>query len=96
MRKRRIAMLIMSAAALLLLSPSDRVDALPEYETIYTVWYNHEMVPCQIGPPHPPSIEGEWISDCQGYYYGWGWRPEDACAYTVVSQGAHCTSGGYP
>jgi hypothetical protein len=94
MRKKRIAMLVVTAAALLLLSPNQTIDAMPEYETVYTVWYNHDMVPCMIGPPHPPSIEGEWIDACNGGWYGWGWEPDDPCAYTVVSQGESCSGGG--
>jgi hypothetical protein len=90
-RKRRIALLILSATAMLLLSPAERVGALEQYEWHYTVWYNNELQPCMIGPPHPPSIEGEWVKDCYGYMFGWGWKPDDPCAYPVRTQGRECT-----
>lgn len=87
MPKRRMAVVIAMAAALLLLSPATDTGALPHYEMTYTVWYDYNS--CIISPM-VPSIEGEWTSDCQGLYYGWGWEPGHQCSYTVISQGAEC------
>lgn len=71
---------------------SQTVYARPEYETVYTVWYDPTHVYCAIGPEHPPSVEGEWVSNCNDHWSGWGWQPDDPCAYTVISQGGSCTS----
>jgi hypothetical protein len=87
--KRLVPMVMLVAAVLMIVPP--QASGMPEYETIYTVWYDPAHAPCMIGPPHPPEIEGEWTSGCHGEWYGWGWTPEDACAYTVESQGEACS-----
>ena len=73
------------------LQPVQRVQAVPEYEVFYTVYYS-----CIVGPSIPNSIEGEWFSDCEGNWTGWGWEPGHNCSTTYVHYGATCSGPSGP
>jgi hypothetical protein len=91
--RKRLVPIAMLAGVMLMLIPPPPASGMPQYETIYTVWYDNDHMPCMIGPVHPPSIEGEWTVDCHGDWSGYGWRPGDSCAYTVTTQGEACSGG---
>ncbi len=63
------------------------VRSSPTHDIVYTQWWDYGS--CIVGPV-VPHVTGEWISTCNGGWYGWGWQPGHSCTYTVVSQGDPC------
>lgn len=87
MRLTKAIRLLMLISGLALVTTNSEMRAMPEYETVYTVWYDEN---CIISPWTPSHVEGEWVSGCHGEWTGWGWQPGTACSFTVTSQGEAC------
>ena len=78
--RKRIVSLVVSLALIVAFTP--QAYALPEYSVYYAVYYS-----CVCSPNCEGTLVGEWVHDCDGQWYGWGWRPyENSCAQHVESE----------
>lgn len=85
---RKMALIGLIMALVVMLTPAPRVCAGPMYETYYTVIYTCICSPCPTGQP-----VGEWTLACDGNLYGWGTRPyqyEGQCHETHETLGERC------
>jgi len=91
---KRTLVVLVAAAVLVVLFPSDSIKAdPPERITHFTVWYA-----CVISPPCCAEPVGEWTLNCDGSMTGWGWEPGHGCttvaAWGAASAGTAASGGG--
>jgi hypothetical protein len=80
--------ILLTMAALLMLIAARGAEAQTT-EIIETVRYA-----CIISPSSWGSVEGQWVTHCDGTRTGWGWEPGSNCTVTEVTSGNTCPSGG--
>lgn len=95
MRKARLFILLtlvvlFTLAAMIRPAQGVRATGAPfGHERYYTVYYLYGT--CIIGPESTLPV-GEWYVDCDGHWYGYGWKPGEYpdCTYYELVFGDPC------
>ncbi|HZF14293.1 MAG TPA: hypothetical protein VFE33_36330 [Thermoanaerobaculia bacterium] len=87
--KKSLSLALLFAAALMLSSGGNTLNAATGWERHFTVYYS-----CIVSPPMSGHVEGEWDVDCDLNWTGWGSMPGTGCTTSDVTYGNYCGTEG--